>query len=218
MFERFTERARQTVVCAQENARRLKHNYIGTEHIVLGVLEEAEGMGAKTLIHLGLTYESALSGVRKAIGDGPADAEIPVQQLPFTPRARKVYELALREALSLGCNYIGTEHVLLGLVRENEGVGARVLREAGIDSEAVRDEIIFRLSGGGKRAPKPDPAVVALDLMRIGDKLQSEASRVAEYLKGEKLPYEVAQAVFEIDAAVKEWTDTRRTMVVQRAA
>lgn len=216
MFERFTERARQTVILAQQNAVSLKHGYLGTEHVLLGLLEEREGLGARALVDLGLTYEAAVEDVKRIIHVGDEDVAVPPGGLPFTPRAKKVYELALREALSLGCNYIGTEHILLGIVRENEGVAARVLLEHGIDSEKTRDEVIRRLSG--ERKPKQAPAVVAADLMAVGDRLQSEASRVAEFLKGERVPYEVAMAVAEIEAAVKEWTDLRRRMGVQHAA
>src|SRR5215469_11517582 len=118
MFERFTERARQVVVLAQEEARTLKHNYIGTEHILLGLLREEEGLAARVLESLDITTERVRSQVVRIVGSGE---EVTSGQIPFTPRAKKVLELALREALSLGHNYIGTEHILLGLVRENEG-------------------------------------------------------------------------------------------------
>ena len=119
MFERFTERARQVVVLAQEEARILKHNYIGTEHILLGLLREKEGLAARVLESLDITVERVRAQVVRIVGSGE---EVTSGQIPFTPRAKKVLELALREALSLGHNYIGTEHILLGLVRENEGV------------------------------------------------------------------------------------------------
>src|SRR5207245_1311611 len=124
MFERFTERARQVVVLAQEEARTLKHNYIGTEHILLGLLREEEGLAARVLESLDITVERVRAQVVRIVGSGE---EVTSGQIPFTPRAKKVLELALREALSLGHNYIGTEHILLGLVRENEGVAARIL-------------------------------------------------------------------------------------------
>src|ERR687885_605145 len=119
MFERFTERARQVVVLAQEEARTLKHNYIGTEHILLGLLREEEGLAARVLESLDITVEEVRAQVARIVGQGD---EVTTGQIPFTPRAKKVLELALREALSLGHNYIGTEHILLGLVRENENV------------------------------------------------------------------------------------------------
>src|SRR3977135_653619 len=149
MFERFTERARQVVVLAQEEAPTLKHNYIGTEHILLGLLREEEGLAARVLESLDITTERVRSQVVRIVGSGE---EVTSGQIPFTPRAKKVLELALREALSLGHNYIGTEHILLGLVRENEGVAARILLDFDADAEKIRNEIIRMLSGPGRRS------------------------------------------------------------------
>src|SRR3982751_6425902 len=150
MFERFTERARQVVVLAQEEARTLKHNYIGTEHILLGLLREEEGLAARVLESLDITVERVRAQVVRIVGSGE---EVTTGQIPFTPRAKKVLELALREALSLGHNYIGTEHILLGLVRENEGVAARILLDFDADSDKIRNEVIRMLSGpGGRRS------------------------------------------------------------------
>src|SRR6478735_1253186 len=148
MFERFTERARQVVVLAQEEARTLKHNYIGTEHILLGLLREEEGLAARVLESLDITVERVRAQVVRIVGSGE---EVTSGQIPFTPRAKKVLELPLREALSLGHNYIGTEHILLGLVRENEGVAARILLDFDADSEKIRNEVIRMLSGPGGR-------------------------------------------------------------------
>src|SRR2546429_2936277 len=148
MFERFTERARQVVVLAQEEARILKHNYIGTEHILLGLLREEEGLAARVLESLDITVEEVRAQVARIVGQGD---EVTTGQIPFTPRAKKVLELALREALSLGHNYIGTEHILLGLVRENEGVAARILLDFDADADKIRNEIIRMLSGPGRR-------------------------------------------------------------------
>lgn len=148
MFERFTERARQVVVLAQEEARNLKHNYIGTEHILLGLLREEEGLAARVLDSLDINVEKVRNQVVRIVGAGE---EVTTGQIPFTPRAKKVLELALREALSLGHNYIGTEHILLGLVRENEGVAARILLDFDSDSEKIRNEVIRMLSGPGGR-------------------------------------------------------------------
>ncbi len=148
MFERFTERARQVVVLAQDEARALKHNYIGTEHILLGLLREEEGLAARVLEQLDITVEEVRAQVARIVGQGD---EVTTGQIPFTPRAKKVLELALREALSLGHNYIGTEHILLGLVRENEGVAARILLDFDADAEKIRNEIIRMLSGPGRR-------------------------------------------------------------------
>ncbi len=131
MFERFTDRARRVVVLAQEEARMLNHNYIGTEHILLGLIHEGEGVAAKALESLGISLESVREQVQEIIGQGQ---QAPSGHIPFTPRAKKVLELSLREALQLGHNYIGTEHILLGLIREGEGVAAQVLNKLGADA------------------------------------------------------------------------------------
>ncbi|MCW2921168.1 MAG: putative ATP-dependent Clp protease ATP-binding subunit [Thermoleophilia bacterium] len=148
MFERFTERARQVVVLAQDEARALKHNYIGTEQILLGLLREEDGLADRVLDSLDITVEEVRQQVARIVGQGD---EATSGQIPFTPRAKKVLELALREALSLGHNYIGTEHILLGLVRENEGVAARILLDFDADAEKIRNEIIRMLSGPGRQ-------------------------------------------------------------------
>ena len=146
MFERFIEGARQVVVLAQEEARTLKHNYIGTEHILLGLLREEAGVAAQVLESLDITVERVRAQVLRIVGSGE---EVTSDQIPFTPRTKKVLDLALREALSLGHNYIGTEHILLGLVRENEGIGARVLLDFDADSEKVRNEVLRLLPREG---------------------------------------------------------------------
>jgi ATP-dependent Clp protease ATP-binding subunit ClpC len=150
VFERFTERARQVIVLAQDESRTLGRDFIGTEHILLGLLREEEGLAARVLESLDLTLEEVRAQVVSIVGQGEAVA---TGQIPFTPRAKKVLELSLREALSLGHNYIGTEHVLLGLVRANEGVAARVLRDFGADAETIRNEVIRLLSGPGRSDP-----------------------------------------------------------------
>ncbi|MBI1759272.1 MAG: ATP-dependent Clp protease ATP-binding subunit [Actinobacteria bacterium] len=149
MFERFTDRARRVVVLAQEEARMLNHNYIGTEHILLGLIHEGEGVAAKALESLGISLEGVRQQVEEIIGQGQ---QAPSGHIPFTPRAKKVLELSLREALQLGHNYIGTEHILLGLIREGEGVAAQVLVKLGADLTRVRQQVIQLLSGyqGGK--------------------------------------------------------------------
>src|SRR5438132_170993 len=139
MFERFTERARQAVVLAQEEARALKHNYIGTEHLLLGLLRKEEGVAAHVLESLEITLEEVRAQVAHIVGQGD---EVTSGQIPFTPRAKKVLELALREALGIGHNYIGTEHILLGLTRENEGVAARILLELGAEPQQIRERIV----------------------------------------------------------------------------
>src|SRR5438309_2620111 len=146
MFERFTDRARRVVVLAQEEARLLNHNYIGTEHILLGLISEGEGVAAKALESLGISLEAVRQQVEEIIGTGSSS---PQGHIPFTPRAKKVLELSLREALQLGHNYIGTEHILLGLIREGEGVAAQVLQKLGADLGRVRQQVIQLLSGYG---------------------------------------------------------------------
>jgi ATP-dependent Clp protease ATP-binding subunit ClpC len=166
MFERFTDRARRVVVLAQEEARMLNHNYIGTEHILLGLIHEGEGVAAKALESLGISLEAVRQQVEEIIGQGQ---QAPSGHIPFTPRAKKVLELSLREALQLGHNYIGTEHILLGLIREGEGVAAQVLVKLGADLNRVRQQVIQLLSGyqgkepaaaGGPSAEAPSTSLV----------------------------------------------------------
>jgi ATP-dependent Clp protease ATP-binding subunit ClpC len=162
LFERFTDRARRVVVLAQEEARLLNHNYIGTEHILLGLIHEGEGVAAKALESLGISLEAVRQQVEEIIGQGGSS---PSGHIPFTPRAKKVLELSLREALQLGHNYIGTEHILLGLIREGEGVAAQVLVKLGADLSRVRQQVIHLLSGyqgsGGPSGEKPGAAAGA---------------------------------------------------------
>ena len=160
MFERFTDRARRVVVLAQEEARLLHHNYIGTEHILLGLIHEGEGVAAKSLESLGISLEAVRNQVEEIIGQGGSS---PSGHIPFTPRAKKVLELSLREALQLGHNYIGTEHILLGLIREGEGVAAQVLVKLGADLSRVRQQVIQLLSGygGPQGSGSPDKATTS---------------------------------------------------------
>jgi ATP-dependent Clp protease ATP-binding subunit ClpC len=144
MFERFTDRARQVVVLAQDEARALKHNYIGTEHLLLGLLREEQGIAARVLGSLGVRVEEVRDEVARIVGRGE---EVTSAQVPFTPRGKKVLELALREALRLGHNRVGTEHLLLGLVEEGEGVAARILFDFDADADTVRDRVMRHLSG-----------------------------------------------------------------------
>src|SRR5690349_13224485 len=144
MFEKFTDRARKVVVLAQEEARLLNHNYIGTEHLLLGLVGEQEGVAATALQSLGISLEAVRVQVGEIIGQGESE---PTGHIPFTPRAKKVLELSLREALQLGHNYIGTEHILLGLIREGEGVATQVLQKLGADLNRVRQIVIQLLSG-----------------------------------------------------------------------
>jgi ATP-dependent Clp protease ATP-binding subunit ClpC len=154
VFERFTDRARRVVVLAQEEARALDHNYIGTEHILLGLIHEGEGVAVSALEALRISPADIRADLQAIIGRGD---QAPVGNIPFTPRAKKVLELSLREALQLGHNYIGTEHILLGLVREGEGVGAEVLAKRGATLELVRAEVMTLVAGveGGEATPPP---------------------------------------------------------------
>jgi ATP-dependent Clp protease ATP-binding subunit ClpA len=144
VFEQFTDRARRVIVLAQEEARVLNHNYIGTEHILLGLIHEGEGVAAKALESLGISLEAVRAQVEQIIGRGE---ETPSGHIPFTPRTKKVLELSLREALQLGHNYIGTEHILLGLIREGQGVAAQVLVNLGADLSRARQQVLQVLSG-----------------------------------------------------------------------
>jgi ATP-dependent Clp protease ATP-binding subunit ClpC len=207
MFERFTERARQVVVLAQEEARTLKHNYIGTEHILLGLLREEEGLAARVLESLDITVERVRAQVVRIVGSGE---EVTSGQIPFTPRAKKVLELALREALSLGHNYIGTEHILLGLVRENEGVAARILLDFDADSEKIRNEVIRMLSGpGGRRQGQSGGAGAA-----AGAGTSSEGKKSSKLLDqfGRNLTKLAAEG--KLDPCVGRETEIERIMQI----
>jgi hypothetical protein len=144
MFERFTDRAWRVVVLAQEEARLLNHNYIGTEHILLGLVHEEQGVAARALTELGISLEAVRAQVVEIIGMGQ---RAPTGHIPFTPRAKKVLELSLREALQFGHDYIGTEHILLGMIREGEGVAAQVLVKLGASQDRVRRQVVQLLSG-----------------------------------------------------------------------
>ncbi|MGB0096328.1 MAG: Clp protease N-terminal domain-containing protein [Solirubrobacteraceae bacterium] len=150
LFERFTDSARQVIVLAQEEARGLKHDYIGTEHLLLGLLREEDGLAAQVLGSLGITVELVREQVLQIVG--PGEDEVTTGQVPFTPRAKKALQLALREALNLGHNDIGPEHILLGLARENEGLANRILRGCDADASKIRDEVIGVVPGRGARA------------------------------------------------------------------
>src|SRR6201994_2101310 len=182
MFERFTDRARRVVVLAQEEARMLSHNYIGTEHILLGLIHEGEGVAAKALESLDISLEAVRAQVEEIIGQGQ---QAPSGHIPFTPRAKKVLELSLREALQLGHSYIGTEHIRLGLIREGEGVAAQVLQKLGADLNRVRQQVIQLLSGfqgkeasgaaaapGGRQGDAPSSSLV---LDQFGRNLTQDA-------------------------------------------
>jgi len=187
MFERFTDRARRVVVVAQEEARQLNHNYIGTEHILLALIREGEGVAAKALEAMGISLSAVQGLVIEIIGRGQ---QTPSGHIPFTPRAKKVLELSLREALQLGHNYIGTEHILLGLIREGEGVAANVLIRIGADLNRVREQVVqqlhgYELRGAGQPpdpAPDPDPVPSAK-----GPRREREVARSAELMEAIRL-------------------------------
>jgi ATP-dependent Clp protease ATP-binding subunit ClpC len=178
MFERFTDRARRVVVLAQEEARLLNHNHIGTEHLLLGLAHEGQGVAAKALELLGIRLEAVRSQVEEVIGQGQ---QAPTGHIPFTPRAKKVLELSLYEAKQLGHNYIGTEHLLLGLIREGQGVAAQVLVKLGADLSRVRQQVTGLLSGhagGGPEAAEQAPPGARLVRMRVPDDLRELAEQL----------------------------------------
>jgi ATP-dependent Clp protease ATP-binding subunit ClpC len=166
MFERFSDRARRVVVLAQDEARNLGHNYIGTEHILLALVDEGHGVAARALQAMGVSQDAARQQVEEIIGRGAGASE---GHIPFTPRAKNVLEMSLREALQLGHHYIGTEHILLGLIREGDGVGAQVLAGLGVDLNRARQQVIQLLHGR--------PAPVATGDLR--ERLASVAARLA---------------------------------------
>jgi len=188
MFERFTDQARRVVVLSQEEARLLNHNYIGTEHILLGLVHEGEGVAAKALTSVGIRLPAVRADVEEIIGRGGSS---PSGRIPFTPRSKKVLELSLREALQLGHNYIGTEHILLGLIREGEGVAAQVLVHLGADLSRVRELIIEVLAGHAPSSAAADESAVGLDVAGQAASLRlaarAAASGVAFPRRGELL-------------------------------
>jgi hypothetical protein len=203
VFERFTPRARQVVVLAQDEARKLNHNYIGTEHILLGLLREEEGLAARVLESLAVKLEEVRAQVAQIVGQGD---EVTTGPIPFTPRAKKVLELALREATSLKHGYIGTEHVLLGLVRLNEGVAARILLEFDADAEQVRGEVI-RMFSGGDLAPPARPRRELTPRERRAATAEPGLAAELERVRNEK---EDAIAAQEFERAAKLREEERR--------
>ena len=174
MFERFTDRARRVVVLAQDEARLLGHNYIGTEHVLLGLIREGDGVAAKALTTLDISLEATRQQIEGIIGRGQ---EAPKGHIPFTPRAKKVLELSLREATQIGHDYIGTEHILLGLIREGDGVAAQVLVASGADLNRVRQQVIQLLHGSQGPGSAPGSAPGGPDNLR--ERLASIAARLA---------------------------------------
>jgi ATP-dependent Clp protease ATP-binding subunit ClpC len=197
VFERFTDRARRVIVLAQEEARHLNHDYIGTEHLLLGLASEDQGVAAKALELLGIQLETLRSEVKEVIGQGE---RAPSGHIPFTPRAKKVLELSLREALKLGHNYIGTEHILLGLIREGEGVAAQVLVQLGADLSRVREHVTELLSGqaGGVEAG----ARTRLVRMTVPDDLREAEEQLAQVRRQKEAA--IDEEEFERAAALRD--------------
>jgi ATP-dependent Clp protease ATP-binding subunit ClpA len=184
MFERFTDRARRSLFLSQEEARLLNHNYVGTEHLLLGLVSEGQGVAAKALQSLGISLQTVRAQVEEIIGQGQW---APTGHIPFTPRAKKALELSLREATQLGHNYIGTEHLLLGLIREGEGVAAQVLVKQGGGLSRVRQQVIQLLSGyaGGEAAAEQAGAPTRLVRMTVPEELRQAEQQLAQ-VRGEK--------------------------------
>ena len=211
MFERFTDRARRVVVLAQEEARMLGHNYTGTEHILLGLVHEGEGVAAKALASLGISLEAVRQQVREIIGQGQ---QAPSGHIPFTPRAKRVLELSLREARQLGHTYIGSEHILLGLIREGEGVAVQVLVKLGADLNRLRQQVIQLLHGyqgkepaaagaapGGLRRGRV-PSDVAARVTALESRLSAIEQRVGTGPGAADLDEQIAQVRRDKEAAI----------------
>jgi ATP-dependent Clp protease ATP-binding subunit ClpA len=207
MFERFTDRARRVVVLAQEEARMLDHNYIGTEHLLLGLIHEGEGVAAKALEAMGISLDAVRQQVEAIIGRGQ---QAPSGHIPFTPRAKRVLELSLRESSQLGHNYIGTEHILLGLVREGEGVAAQVLVKLGADLNRVRQMVIQLLAAhGAEGRPKPRStrAGVIEDVLARLDSMDGRLTAIERWVgmgpDVRDLDQEIAQLRRDKEAAIE---------------
>jgi ATP-dependent Clp protease ATP-binding subunit ClpA len=217
MFERFTDRARRVVVLGQEEARLLNHDYIGTEHLLLGLIHEGEGVAAKALESLGIRLGAVRSQVEEVIGQGQS---APVGHIPFTPRAKKVLELSLRESQQLGHNYIGTEHILLGLIREGQGVAAQVLVKLGADLSRVRQQVIQLLSGyvGGREAAEQagEQAGVRTRLVRmtVPDDLRELEEQLAQARREKEAAIDAED--FDQAAALRDKERQLRGRLVER--
>jgi ATP-dependent Clp protease ATP-binding subunit ClpA len=209
MFERFTDRARRVVVLAQEEARLLNHDYVGTEHLLLGLIHEGQGGAAKALELLGIRLEVVRAQVEEIVGRGQ---RAPTGHIPFTPRAKKVLELSLREAKQLGHDYIGTEHILLGLIREGEGVAAQVLVKLGTDLSRARGQVIRLLSGDA--GTEEAAARTRLVRMTVPDDLLEAQEQFAQ-VRREKEAAIVAED-FDQAAALRDQEQRLLRMLVER--
>ena len=209
MFERFTDRARRVVVLAQEEARLLDHNYVGTEHLLLGLIHEGQGVAAKALELLGIRLEVVRARVEEIVGRGQM---APTGHIPFTPRAKKVLELSLREAKQLGHNYIGTEHILLGLLREGEGVAAHVLVELGADLSRTRGQVIGLLSGDA--GTEEAAARTRLVCMTVPDDLLKAQEQFAEVRRAKEAAIDAED--FDQAAGLRDKEQQLLRMLVER--
>jgi ATP-dependent Clp protease ATP-binding subunit ClpA len=213
MFQRFTDRARRVVVLAQEEARRLDHNYIGTEHILLGLISEGEGVAARALNSIGISLDAVRQQVEEIIGRGQQE---PPGHIPFTPRAKKVLELSLRESKQLGHNYIGTEHILLGLIREGNGVAAQVLVKLGADLKRVRQQVIQLLHGHAAEEPGPvvEQRLTAIE-QRVG--IGPDTSDLDEQIEVVRTEKEAAVDAQDFEQAVS-LRDREKQLLADKAA
>jgi Clp amino terminal domain, pathogenicity island component len=213
MFERFTDRARRVVVLAQEEARLLNHNYIGTEHILLGLIHEGEGVAAEALERMGVSLQAVRAQVEEIIGQGQSG---PTGHIPFTPRAKKVLELSLREALQLGHDYIGSEHILLGLIREGDGVAAQVLTRLGADLGRVRQQVTEILTVRGER-PSPrvfGSAAPPLAVVRARERGAGPPKLVRIVPIGQEVEIAKGQRLVLLSLEIwSDWTDLRVGLV-----
>ncbi len=217
--ERFTDQARRVVVLAQEEARMLNHNYIGTEHLLLGLIRDREGVAAETLESQGISLERVRQQVKEIIGQGQ---QAPSGHIPFTPRAKTVLELSLREALQLGPDTIGTEHILLGLLREGEGVAAQVLARLGADLNRVRQRVLLLLGdqGEGPVSAGAGPVGLAADILIRVDAIESRLSAVERRVgiapRIGDLDQQIGQARRQLQAAERAGQDERAASLRDR--
>jgi ATP-dependent Clp protease ATP-binding subunit ClpC len=217
MFERFTDRARRVVVLAQDEARMLNHGYVGTEHILLGLIHEGEGVAAKALESLGISLQVVRAQIEEIIGRGQ---QAPSGQIPFTPRAKKVMELSLRESLQLGHNYIGTEHILLGLIREGDGVAAQVLVKLGADLNRVRQQVIQLLHGHRGKEPLTTGTAAGEHTLASGvqTRLDAVESRLADVERRVGAGPDTTDLDEQIDRIRRERIDAVDVQEYERAA
>jgi len=213
MFQRFTDRSRQVVVLAQVEARRLDHNWIGTEHLLLGLIDEGGGVAARALESLGIGQDAVRQQVVEIIGRGQ---QAPSGHIPFTPRAKSVLELSLRESIQLGHDYIGTEHILLGLIRESDGVAAQVLVRLGADLDRVRQQVIQLLNEHA--AEEPGPGVeVRPEMVEQQVRIGPDTSDLDEQIKAARTEKEAAIEAQDFDRAASLRGQEKRLLAAKAA-